>query len=97
MTRTRPWSPATPAGTVKYVLGPVEIEGSHIANASSGLQVNSQGTVTNTWVVNLEFDSEGTKTFAAVTERLQGLTSPQNQFGIVLDGLVISAPGSTRA
>lgn len=82
-----------PAGTVKYVLGPVEIEGSHIANASSGLQVNSQGAVTNTWVVNLEFDGEGTKTFAQVTERLQGLTSPQNQFGIVLDGLVISAPG----
>lgn len=82
-----------PAGTVKYVLGPVEIEGSHIANATSGLQVNSQGAVTNTWVVNLEFDGEGTKTFAQVTERLQGLTSPQNQFGIVLDGLVISAPG----
>jgi preprotein translocase subunit SecD len=81
-----------PDGTVKYILGPLEIEGSHIANASSGLEVNSRGMTTNNWVVNLEFDSEGTKKFADVTERLQGLTSPQNQFGIVLDGLVISAP-----
>lgn len=81
-----------PEGTVKYVLGPVEIEGTHIANASSGLQVNQNGAVTNTWVVNLEFDRTGTKAFAQVTERLQGLAAPQNQFGIVLDGLVISAP-----
>lgn len=81
-----------PDGTLKYILGPVEIEGSSIANASSGLRVNQNGTVTNEWVVDLEFDGQGTKEFAAVTERLQGLTSPQNQFGIVLDGLVISAP-----
>lgn len=81
-----------PDGVYKYILGPLEIEGSHIANATSGLEVTSQGTTTNNWVVNLEFDSEGAKKFAEVTERLQGLTSPQNQFGIVLDGLVISAP-----
>jgi preprotein translocase subunit SecD len=81
-----------PTGTAKYVLGPVEVEGSRIANASSGLQVSQSGAVTNTWAVNIEFDREGTRTFADVTERLQGLTSPQNQFGIVLDGLVISAP-----
>lgn len=82
-----------PEGTTKYILGPVEIEGSDIKNASSGLQVNSQGSVTNEWVVNMAFNSAGTKLFADVTERLQGLTSPQNQFAMVLDGLVISAPG----
>ena len=81
-----------PTGAVKYVLGPVEVEGSRIANASSGLQVSQSGAVTNTWAVNIEFDREGTRTFADVTERLQGLPAPQNQFGIVLDGLVISAP-----
>ncbi|NHT16886.1 protein translocase subunit SecD [Cellulomonas sp. IC4_254] len=81
-----------PDGTVKYILGPVEVEGSHIANASSGLQVSQSGAVTNNWAVNLEFDRTGTRQFADVTERLQGLTSPQNQFAIVLDGLVISAP-----
>jgi preprotein translocase subunit SecD len=81
-----------PDGTVKYILGPVEVEGSHIANASSGLQVSQSGAVTNNWAVNLEFDRTGTRQFADVTERLQGLSSPQNQFAIVLDGLVISAP-----
>jgi len=81
-----------PDGTVKYILGPVEVEGSHIANASSGLRVSQSGAVTNEWAVNLEFDRTGTRQFADVTERLQGLSSPQNQFAIVLDGLVISAP-----
>ncbi|RMI13516.1 protein translocase subunit SecD [Cellulomonas triticagri] len=81
-----------PDGTVKYILGPIEVEGARIANASSGLQVTSTGAVTNRWAVNLEFDSEGTTQFRDVTERLQGLQSPQNQFAIVLDGLVISAP-----
>lgn len=81
-----------PTGTIKYVLGPVEVEGSRIANASSGLQVSQSGAVTNTWAVNIEFDREGTRTFADVTERLQGQQAPQNQFAIVLDGLVISAP-----
>lgn len=81
-----------PDGTVKYILGPIEVEGARIANASSGLQVTSTGAVTNRWAVNLEFDRQGTTEFRDVTQRLQGLTSPQNQFAIVLDGLVISAP-----
>jgi preprotein translocase subunit SecD len=79
-------------GTAKYILGPVEIPGSDIARASSGLQVSQSGAVTNTWVVNMEFNGEGTTAFREVTTRLQGLTSPQNQFSMVLDGLVISAP-----
>jgi preprotein translocase subunit SecD len=92
-------SPATkalvtcdPTGTAKYLLGPVEVQGKEISSASSGLGVASNGTITNQWVVNIQFTSSGSKTFATVTERLQGLTSPQNQFAMVLDGLVISAP-----
>ncbi len=81
-----------PSGTVKYILGPVEITGDHIANATSGIGVNSQGVSTGQWVVNLSFDGTGTDEFKTVTTRLQGLQSPQNQFAIVLDGLVISAP-----
>jgi preprotein translocase subunit SecD len=42
--------------------------------------------------VYITFDDEGTQQFAAVTERLFGLTGAQNQFAIVLDGRVISAP-----
>jgi preprotein translocase subunit SecD len=81
-----------PTGTIKYILGPVEITGDHISNATSGIGVNSQGVSTGQWVVNLSFDGTGTDEFNTVTTRLQGLQSPQNQFAIVLDGLVISAP-----
>lgn len=79
-------------GTAKYILGPVEVDGRDIASADSGLGVSSTGTTTNEWVVNIRFNSKGTDEFAEVSERLIGLSSPQNQFGIVLDGLVVSAP-----
>ncbi|WP_069386415.1 protein translocase subunit SecD [Cellulosimicrobium cellulans] len=81
-------------GFAKYILGPVEVEGTDIANASSGLGVSQSGAVTNEWVVNLEFDGQGTDKFREVTTRLTSLPSPQNQFAMVLDGLVISAPVS---
>ncbi len=73
--------------TAKYLLGPVELDGSAISDATFGL--NSQ---TNQWAVNLVFDGEGTKTFGEVSQRLYSLTSPQNQFAFVLDGVAISAP-----
>lgn len=79
-------------GTAKYALGPVEIEGDMIAGASSGLNVTAQGSFTNEWVVNLEFDDAGTGIFADATTRLLDLEPPRDQFAIVLDGLVISAP-----
>ncbi|MDR3068800.1 MAG: protein translocase subunit SecD, partial [Cellulomonas sp.] len=79
-------------GSYKYILGPVEVEGTRIAKASSGLETLPGGGVGTSWVVNLEFDSKGTSQFAAVSRRLLPLEPPQNQFGIVLDGLVVSAP-----
>lgn len=79
-------------GSVKYILGPVEVEGSTIEDATNGMQTTQTGATTGQWVVNLEFNSEGTKEFAAVTQRLNGLEPPQNQFAIVLDNQVISAP-----
>jgi len=81
-------------GSAKYILGPVEVEGTDISNANSGLRVGQNGVVTNEWVVNIEFDSQGTQQFREVTTRLTSLPSPQNQFAMVLDGLVISAPVS---
>lgn len=80
------------SGAYKYILGPVEVEGARIASASSGLETLSNGSVGTKWVVNLKFDSLGTTQFAATSTRLYSETSPLNQFGIVLDGLVISAP-----
>lgn len=80
----------------KYILGPVEVQGLNISTAYAGTVTTSTGASTNDWAVNLEFDPTGTEAFGAVTSRLFGLQSPQNQFAITLDGLVITAP-STNA
>ncbi|MGC5166358.1 protein translocase subunit SecD [Luteimicrobium sp. DT211] len=83
-------------GTAKYILGPVEIEGTEIKSATSGLETSSQGVTTNNWVVNIKFTSDGAKKQTAMTKRLAQLDqagqAPRNQFGMVLDGLVIEAP-----
>lgn len=80
----------------KYILGPVEVRGENISDAYAGTITTQTGANTNTWAVNLEFDAIGTDAFGFVTSRLFGLPSPQNQFAITLDGLVITAP-STNA
>jgi preprotein translocase subunit SecD len=60
--------------------------------------VNTQGQATGTgWQVNLSFDSEGAKKFSNVTTRLASLQDARNQFAIVLDGLVVSAPQTRQA
>lgn len=85
-------------GHAKYILGPVDVEGLHVSRASSGLRQTSTGQTTNEWIVNLEFDKTGGEKFAAITQRLMDLrqTDPvRNQFAIVLDGKVVSAPGVT--
>ena len=81
--------PDGPGGPVKYILGPAEIEGTQIKQAASGF--NQQR---NLWVVTMEFNSEGAKAFGEVTGRLSTLESPRNQFAIVLDGKVVSAPSN---
>nr|WP_246306769.1 protein translocase subunit SecD [Herbiconiux flava] len=77
---------------VKYLLGPVEIEGADIADASAGVATTQQGASTGQWVVDISFNDAGTAKFADVTTRLFGLQGVQNQFAIVLDGKVITAP-----
>src|SRR5690625_699953 len=79
-------------GRAKYILGPVEVHGSEIRDASAGLEVNSAGIRTNNWIVNLEFKGEGKDDFATISRRLIDLDPPRNQFGIVLDNLVVQAP-----
>ncbi len=76
-----------PDGTYKYILGPVEMDGSSIDDATFGLQQNN-----GLWAVNLKFDDEGTKTFGEISQRLYGAEPPLNQFAFVLDGYVLSAP-----
>lgn len=74
-------------GVGKYLLGPVELDGSSINDATNGL--NSQN---GQWAVNIIFDADGTDTFGQISTRLYSLQSPQNQFAFVLDGSVLSAP-----
>jgi preprotein translocase subunit SecD len=78
----------------KYILGPVEVFGLNVSNAFAGTVTTQTGASTNDWAVNLEFDAEGTSAFGTVTARLFTLPSPQNQFAITLDGLVITAPAT---
>lgn len=80
------------SGTVKYLLGPVEVSGSDIKDASANLITTQTGGSTGEWAVNLVFNEAGTKAFAEVSTRLFGLEAPRNQFAFVLDGAVLSAP-----
>ena len=80
------------SGTAKFILGPVEVDGANISDASNGTVQSSTGASTNTWAVNLEFDPEGSTAFSTVTKRLFPLEQPRNQFAITLDGFVITAP-----
>ena len=79
-------------GLSKFILGPVEVDGANISDASNGTITTSTGASTNTWAVNLEFDEIGTAGFSTVTQRLFPLEQPRNQFAITLDGFVITAP-----
>lgn len=84
---TEPLITCDKAKAYKYLLGPVLIAGEQVARAQAGIPDSSVS-----WVVNLEFKTQGATDFQTVTAHLSSQTSPENQFGIVLDGTVISAP-----
>jgi preprotein translocase subunit SecD len=69
---------------VKYLLSPAIIEGTQLSNASYGIPQNDVQ-----YVVNLDFNGEATDVFGQVT---RAITGTQEQFAIVLDGKVLSAP-----
>lgn len=81
-----------PETGMKYLLGPVEVPGTNISDASFGMEQTAQGTNTGRWAVDIVLDSEGTEAFRDSSTRLYGLDGVQNQFAIMLDGDVISAP-----
>jgi preprotein translocase subunit SecD len=73
--------------SVKYLLGPMMIEGSLVEDSGAGIPQNQMS-----WIVTLGFDSLGTVLFREATTALSSAEEPLNQFAIVLDGRVISAP-----
>ncbi|MGB3764662.1 MAG: protein translocase subunit SecD [Ornithinimicrobium sp.] len=82
-------------GAEKYILGPVELTGASVEDATAGFESNAQGTTTGRVQVSLDLDNEGGAKFADITTRLFQYPSgeAQNRFAIVLDGSVITAPG----
>ncbi|MDO4254566.1 MAG: protein translocase subunit SecD [Kocuria sp.] len=86
-----------PTSDAKYILGPLEIQGTEIANSEYGMAQGQGGTTTGQWAVDLQFNAEGTETFQELSERLYNIGQtnsgdPRQQFAILLDGEVISAP-----
>jgi preprotein translocase subunit SecD len=79
-------------GQEKYILAPAEVLGTDVKSASANLEQNGQGSVGPGWEVDLSFTGDGTKKFGDITRRLVTESGDQNRFGIVLDGLVVSAP-----
>ncbi|MET8681317.1 protein translocase subunit SecD [Streptomyces sp. NPDC004647] len=84
-----PKAPTVACGTKgdkKFILGPMEIQGTEVSGAKAVLdQERGAG-----WIVTLDFTSGGAKKFADVTGRIAQQTP--NQFAIVLDGEVVSDP-----
>src|SRR5437868_1110181 len=78
----------TSSDQVKYVVGPVAVEGSGVSGASAVVDPNS-----GAWSVSLSFKSDAAKLWTAFTAKLacnQGVT---REVAIVLDNVVQSAPG----
>ncbi|MEV7494905.1 protein translocase subunit SecD [Streptomyces anulatus] len=81
-----------PGSYEKYVLGPAEVSGSDVDDAKGAIEQQ-----TGEWIVSMEFTSAGAKKFQTITSRLSQQQPPMNQFAIVLDGEVVSAPSVRTA
>ncbi|MGW3113168.1 protein translocase subunit SecD [Streptomyces sp. NPDC001091] len=89
----KPSEPVVACGEInkvwyKYVLGPAAVDGTEVKKASAVF--DTQGA--SGWQVQMTFTSSGAKKFADVTSELAKNQAPQNEFGIVLDGDVVSSP-----
>jgi preprotein translocase subunit SecD len=82
-------------GGIKYVLATSPVTGTQLTSAAAALDSSNQ------WVVNFNLNSQGGKAFANLTTQMfnkyydstsGAQTSVLDQFAIVLDGKVVSAP-----
>ncbi|GAA1211619.1 protein translocase subunit SecD [Prauserella alba] len=78
----RPLVTCNEAGTEKYVLSPVFLQGTQVDDASAQFNPQQGG-----WLVNLQFKGEGTETWAEYTAQNTGANA-----AFVLDTRVVSAP-----
>lgn len=91
-TADRPLITCDDTGTQKYLLGPVELSGDVITDATAQMETTQTGATTGGWVVQIIMNKTGAEKFGKISSRLYGAPEPQNQFAFVLDGRVLSAP-----
>ena len=72
----------------KYLLGPAAVDGTEVHNAHAVYDTQTAAG----WQVTMNFNNKGAKKFADITGQLAQNQQPQNEFGIVLDGEVVSSP-----
>ncbi|MGW7386242.1 protein translocase subunit SecD [Streptomyces sp. NPDC054794] len=90
---TKPGEPTVACGEInkvwyKYLLGPAAVDGTEVKKAQAVF--DTQGAAG--WQVQMRFNSSGADKFANITGELAKKQQPQNEFGIVLDGEVVSSP-----
>ncbi|SDJ89159.1 protein translocase subunit SecD [Streptomyces indicus] len=71
----------------KYILGPAAVDGKDVDEAKA--EIDQQQGI---WKVTMDFTDGGSKKFAKITGELSKQQPPLNQFAIVLDNDVVSAP-----
>ena len=75
----------------KYVLDKSTVAGTMITSASANPNPNGSD-----WLVDINFNGEGTKAFGDLTtamyQKYHQSTAPPDLLGVVLDGVVVSAP-----
>jgi preprotein translocase subunit SecD len=79
-------------GSEKYILGPVVVDGSGIADANAGYQAGPQGQPTNTVEIALELTGDAREAYGRISTEMVQLPAPRNQLAAVLDRQVIVAP-----
>lgn len=93
-------------GSMKYVLGPVVVAGTEIANAEAGYRVGPQGQQTNEPEISLKLTNKGRSEYGDISTamvKLPGLQAPTNPPGsynalaAVLDSQVLIDPGFNEA
>lgn len=81
----------------RYLLGPSMVDGTDVTDATYGLPQSGLGS----YVVNVEFNADGSDAFAEVTGRIAGQPNPatgdQMRLAIVLDKVMLSNPSNDEA
>ncbi|MBM9437979.1 SecDF P1 head subdomain-containing protein [Actinacidiphila bryophytorum] len=89
----RPTVGCDPSTGQKYLLAPTGLGGSDVESATAAFDsVSGSG-----WLVDLDFSPAGSATFTKVTGTLSQNTPPADQFAIVIDDHVMSAPAVNSA